>query len=250
MNLVEETLEPGVLRWMITNPRRRNALDPASFAFITRRAAELRGEVVILTGEGDRIFSAGFDLTTLPELAQSDPQSPPDTPLIAAAGAMIDADATFIAALNGPAIGAGVELAICCDLRLACPGVTLQVPAGKLGVIYHAAGLARLHAALGPGLVRRLILLGEAITADEALAVGALARLVPQDALADAALAAARALRATSPRSLRAHRDLFRRLDRAPLPPDALAAHHEARVAAYAATDLEATHRRALGRDT
>ena len=248
MPILEEPLEPGLLRWTIAHPARRNALDPAALAWIVRRSAELRGEVVILTGDGDRVFSAGFDLTALPELAAADPATPPDAPLIAAAAALVAADAAFIAAINGPAIGAAVELAACCDLRLACPAATFYVPAAKLGVVYHAAGLARLRAAFGAGLTRRLILLGDRVTADEALVAGFLARVVELPALPAAAVEVARVLRAGSPRSLRAHRDLLRLLDRAALPEGALAAHHDARVAAYAAADLEGARRRALDR--
>ncbi|MBK8266324.1 MAG: enoyl-CoA hydratase/isomerase family protein [Nannocystis sp.] len=247
----EESAAPGVLLWTLDHPQRRNVLDPLTLGWMVSRCSALRGEVVILTGAGEGVFSAGFDLRALPRLAAEDPGALPDSPLIAVTGAIARADATFIAAINGPAIGAAVELVLSCDLRIAAPTMSLMVPAAKLGVVYHAAGLVRLRAALGASLCRRLILLGETISAEEALATGAIERIVERDALLAAAMATARALSAGAPRSLRAHRALLRLLDQgAELPPAALVAHHEARVAAYAEADLEAAHRRALGRET
>lgn len=249
MPVVEETLAPGLLRWTLSNPRRRNAVDPEMLAWIARRAGELAGEVVLLCGEGDRVFCAGFDLNALPRLAAERPGVPPDQPLIDATAAMGRADGTFIAVLGGLVIGAGVELTCACDLRLARPGVTFQVPASKLGVVYHAAGLARFHAVFGPALCRRLLLAGEAIDADEALRAGALAGVVPAEALDAEAEALARRILAGAPHSLRHHRDLLRELERGPLDAERLDRHQAAREAAYGAADLDLARSRALGRE-
>lgn len=250
MPVLETRVAPGLLRWTLSNPARRNAVDPEMLAWIARRAGELAGEVVLLCGEGDRVFSAGFDLRALPRLAAADPTTPPDQPLIDAVAALQRADATFIAVLGGLVIGAAVELACACDLRLARRGITFQVPASKLGVVYHADGLVRFHAVFGPALARRLLLTGDAITAEEALAAGALAGLVDAEALRDAAESLGRRLLAGAPASLRAHRDFFRDLERRHLPAELLAEHRARRDEAYAAADLDRAHDRALGRKT
>ncbi|MFO7564921.1 MAG: enoyl-CoA hydratase/isomerase family protein [Enhygromyxa sp.] len=227
----EQELEPGVLAWVLDNPARRNAIAPPVFAWIARRCAELAGEVVILRGAGDRAFSSGFDLTALAEL-DGQRHEPPDDVLIRATAGMQEADATFIAALNGYVIGAGVELIAACDFRIACPAASLRVPAGKLGVVYHAAGLTRIHAAFGPTVVRRLFLANEQVPITDVRA--SLAHLVELAQLDEQALALARKIRELSPHSVAGNRRLLRAIDRATaLPADLLEAHEQARREAY-----------------
>ncbi|HVH99804.1 MAG TPA: enoyl-CoA hydratase/isomerase family protein [Enhygromyxa sp.] len=231
IGLREQELEPGVLSWVLDNPARRNAIAPPVFEWIAQRCAELRGEVVILRGAGDRAFSAGFDLTALAELDGSG-AVPPDDVLIRATAAMQDADATFIAAINGYVIGAGVELVAACDFRLACASASLRVPAGKLGVVYHAAGLTRIHAAFGSTVARRLLLAGEQVAITDAQA--SLVALVEIDQLDEQALALARRVRELSPLSVAGNRRLLRALDRSQaLPAELLEAHEHARREAY-----------------
>ncbi len=228
----ERELEPGVLRWELDNPARRNAIAPPVFEWIAHRCAELRGEAVILRGTGDRSFSAGFDLTALAELKARGDAAPPDQVLIRATAAMHDANASFIAAINGYVIGAGVELVAACDFRLACPAASLRVPAGKLGVVYHAAGLTRVHAAFGSTVARQLFLAGEQVAIADARA--SLVAIVELEQLDDEALALARRIREQSPHSVAGNRRLLRALDRAQaLPADLLEAHEQARRDAY-----------------
>jgi enoyl-CoA hydratase/carnithine racemase len=225
----EQELEPGVRSWVLDNPARRNAISPTVFEWIAKRCAELRGEVVILRGAGDRAFSSGFDLTALAELG---PGEPPDQVLIRATTAMQDADASFVAAINGYVIGAGVELVASCDFRLACPSASLRVPAGKLGVVYHAAGLTRIHAAFGSTVARRLFLAGEQVEITDARA--SLVALVELAQLDEQALALAHRIRELSPLSVAGNRRLLRALDRAQsLPAELLEAHEQARREAY-----------------
>jgi enoyl-CoA hydratase/carnithine racemase len=228
----EQVLEPGVLTWVLDNPARRNAIAPPVFEWIAARCAELRGEVVILRGAGDRAFSAGFDLSALAEHNLLGGAEPPDRTLIQATGAMQEADATFIAALNGYVIGAGVELVASCDFRLACPAASLRVPAGKLGVVYHAAGLVRVHAAFGSTVAGRLFLAGEVVAIADARA--SVVAIVELDQLDEQALALARRIRELSPRSVAGNRRLLRALDRAQaLPAELLEVHEQARRDAY-----------------
>ena len=215
----EHTLAPGLLRWTLSHPAKRNALSPEMLAWLQRRAAALSGEVVLLTGEGEPSFCAGFDLDALPEdPVPKNMSEAPDAALIAATAALRRADATLIAVLHGPIFGAGVELACCCDLRIARDDTRFTVPAARLGVVYHPAGVDLLHRCLGLALTQRLLLLGDTIDAAE---------------LADAAQAVAERLLAGSPASIRAHRDRLRGLD-----PDGEPDRYEAaRLAAYHSDD-------------
>jgi enoyl-CoA hydratase/carnithine racemase len=233
----EDTLEDGILRWVLCNEPRRNAVGPDTLTWMARRAADLEGEVVVLTGAGEESFCAGFDLTALAN--GGDPASgPPDASLLRATEEMVAADATFVAMLQGYAIGAGVELACSCDVRITRPGVRFSVPVGRIGVVYHAAGLARMHAAFGTAVTQRLILLGESVDASEAMAAGALVRIVPAAELASATLEIARRIRDAAPLSVQAHRNMLRQLSSgAPTPTAYLAEYERLRTVAYRSED-------------
>ena len=209
----EHTLAPGLLRWTLSHPAKRNALSPDMLAWLQQRAAALSGEVVLLTGEGEPSFCAGFDLDALPEdPVARDMSEAPDAPLVAATAALRRADATFVAVLHGPIFGAGVELACCCDLRLARDDTRFTVPAARLGVIYHPAGVDLLQRSLGLALTQRLLLLGDTLDAAELLRAGGVHSVHPADGLAEAADRVIERLLAGSPASLRAHRDRLRGL--------------------------------------
>ena len=228
----EQTLGEGVLRWTFDNAERKNAISPAVFVWIAARSAELAGEVVIVRGAGDEGFTAGFDLTALAENNLLRETGAPDRSLIAATEAMQESEATFIAAINGYVIGAGVEMISACDFRLARFGASLRLPAGRLGVVYHAAGLTRIHAALGATVTRRLILAGEKVPIEDVRA--SLCAIVSAEQLDRESLALARRIREQSPASVAGNRRLLRALDRhTALPDDLLAAHEQARREAY-----------------
>ena len=189
--------------------------------------------MVIIEGEGELGFCSGFDLT---ELAVEGAASPDET-LIAATDAMVNADATFVASITGHVIGAGVELACTCDFRVATPDASFRVPAGRLCVVYHGAGLGRIHATLGGTLTRSLVLAGEEVTATQVDAAGALYRLVPTEQRAAVTRELGRNIAKQAPGSVRGNRRLLRALDEKPLPDDLIAAHEEARAQTYRSAD-------------
>jgi len=237
---------PRIRRWTLHRSERRNALAPEDFRWIAQSSARLSGEVVILRGQGDTAFCAGFDLTKLsPEGSHAqqntsgEPNSPelPDHSLVVAMKAMVAADATFIAGINGYAIGAGVELAATCDFRLAVRHSSFRVPAGKLGVIYHAAGLARIRNVFGPAATRRLIIAGETLSAQQADDAGALHSVVLSEMLDDASLLLAQRITSLAPQSVSQNRRLLRAMDSIELPSEALQRHASARTRAYASAD-------------
>ena len=251
--------EHGVHTWWLCNEARRNAVSPAALWWIAARAPELAGEIVVLRGgppssspAAPKAFCAGFDLTALigsSPATHSDASELPDASLIAATAAMHRADATFVAAVEGYAIGAGVELCCACDLRVCVRGAYFAVPAAELGVVYHATGLVSVRAAFGPAAARRLLLLGERLSAEEAFAAGALVRLCEPEAFEDALADVIERLRRAAPLSLRGNRDLLRRLDHGPPRAETLDEHEARRRAAYASDDhQEARRARQAGR--
>jgi enoyl-CoA hydratase/carnithine racemase len=233
--IAEHRPREGVLRWELCNHARRNAVSPAVLRFIAQRCAALHGEVVVLEGAGDKAFCSGFDLTTLGR--DLVPGTLPDAPLIEATAAMRTADATLVAAIGGPAIGAGVELACACDFRIAVDTATFSIPAARLGVVYHADGLVSIRAAFGPALAAALVLAGHTIGAREALAAGALVRAVPRDVFAASVDALVDDLTAGVPRSVAGNRDLLRALAGGPLTDATRARHEHARARAYESVD-------------
>jgi uncharacterized protein YqeY len=144
------------------------------------------------------------------------------------------ADATFLAAIDGHVVGAGVELACACDLRCARAGVRFEVPAARLGVVYRAEGLAVLQHVFGAALVRRLVLLGERIDAALAHAHGAVDVLADADGFAAALDDVVARLRRTGAAARRGNRDALRTM--VPTIPSAFVlAHDRERAAAFAA---------------
>ena len=117
---------------------------------------------VIIRGAGNEAFCAGYDIGSLP-VADS-PQRPADLSKTNPVEALFEAVHRFpypvIAMLNGDAFGAGYELAVCCDLRIAADNVRIGMPPAKLGLVYPWTGLKRFVAAIGLASTRQLFYSG------------------------------------------------------------------------------------------
>lgn len=100
---------------------------------------------------------------------------------------ILELDPPIIVALHGWVIGASLQRALLCDIRIAAPDTRLRLPEVRYGVIPDAGGVARLHQMCGPGVASDLVLTGRAMDAEEALGHGVVSRLVPDDELDDAA---------------------------------------------------------------
>ena len=141
------------------------------------RDADVRA--VILAGTGDRAFCAGSDVKEFPSLSGR-----------VAVGKLIDENAAYnqlaalplptIAAIEGDALGGGLELALCCDLRVASTTAVLGLPEVRLGVMPGSGGTQRLPRLIGLARAKELILLGEIIDADTALRFGLVNRVAAQ----------------------------------------------------------------------
>lgn len=188
---VSVTSEGDIAVVAIDRPDRRNALD-APTAGAVADAISAAGEdhrVVILTGTGDS-FCAGGDLE---ELSRWSDQSEADIAdqLYGTFQNMIrnikDTDAVVIAAVGGPAVGAGMDLALACDLRVAGEGARFGQVWVRLGVIPGTGGAFLTQMLAGPTRAAELLLTGELIPAAEALEAGLVNAVVPDGELLDAA---------------------------------------------------------------
>jgi methylmalonyl-CoA decarboxylase len=195
----------------LSNPQKRNALDPHLLDALCAALSRLPSEgvrAVVLTGEGDKAFSAGYDITALPDEA-----APNDSPLARALDAISDGALPVIAALNGLVIGGGCELAATCDLRVAHPSVTLTMPPVRLGLVYSARGLRRFVALCGASRTRELFLTAEPVDAERALVWGLVDRVVPQEKVLESALSLARSIAKGAPLAVRWTRRVLERLE-------------------------------------
>ena len=175
----------------IERAERRNALDAATATALAEALGEagMKARVVILTGAG-KAFCAGGDLEELEAWSDKTPEEV-STTLYGSFQQMIRAirasDAVFIAAVNGAAVGAGMDLALACDLRVAADSARLGQVWVRLGVIPGTGGAFLTQHLAGPTKAAELLLTGDLITADEALAANLVNEVVTGDELPSAA---------------------------------------------------------------
>jgi enoyl-CoA hydratase/carnithine racemase len=159
-------------------------------------------KVVVVTGAGERAFSAGADIREFVE---------PLVPVkfreqrrrVEFRAAMDRCPQPIIAAVNGLALGGGLELALACDIRVAAAGATLGLTEINLAIIPGGGGTQRLPRLVGRGKALEMILTGARIPADEALRIGLVERVVPAGEALKAAIELARAIAAKAPVALR-----------------------------------------------
>lgn len=240
---MEETAHGPIAHLVIDHARRRNAIGPAVIAAMTARAAELAADdtvrLVTLRGVGD-VFAAGANVKMMARLDADGARA-----FITALGEAIEAVRTLpmptIAVLQGHCIGAAMELAAACDLRLADTTLITGMPEVRVGIpsVIQANLLPRL---IGWGKTSELLLTGRDIDAAEARALGFLERLVQPDALDGALAEWADAMLACEPAALRAQKAVMLGWN-----PDAVQG-HAASIEAYAATFTTGAPARAMAR--
>src|SRR5208282_4890771 len=170
------------IAWITFNrPKVLNALNHATMAELSqalRAASEDDAvRVVILTGAGEKAFVAGADIN---ELAKMNPVTGQQTSLYGQ-GVIRNFETMgkpSIAAINGFCLGGGCELALACSMRVASKTARIGQPEVKLGIMPGYGGSQRLPRLVGKGLAHEMILTGEMISADEALRIGLVNRVV------------------------------------------------------------------------
>lgn len=177
------SLDGTLGRLTLDQPERLNPIGSVALAELAEAAAWFDGteaSVVIVAGAG-RAFSAGFDLR---ELSGPPPEPPADpavrTPELGAAMAEAVAGmrAVTIAAVQGPCVGGGFVLALCCDLRVAAEDAWFSLPEVELGIPLAWGGVPRLVREIGPARTTELVLTCRRVPAAEALQLGLLNRVV------------------------------------------------------------------------
>ena len=182
---VHTTVDNGVLRVTIDRPSRMNAVTTESLDAIAdafgKHAGDAEARVAILTGAG-RAFCTGADLGGL------DTSAPPSSATIDAANRAAAAIRAFprpvIGAVNGPAAGVGVSLALACDLTIATESSYFLLAFTKVGLMPDGGATALVAASIGRARALKMALLAERLPAREALAAGLIADVYPDDEFA------------------------------------------------------------------
>jgi len=159
-------------------------------------------KVIVVTGAGDRAFSAGADIREFVEPA-SPTQLRERRKRIEYRAMMDRCPQPIIAAINGFALGGGLELALACDIRIAAENATLGLTEVNLAIIPGGGGTQRLPRLVGKGKALEMILTGARIPAAEALRIGLVERVVPTGEALKAATELARTIAEKAPIALR-----------------------------------------------
>ena len=166
----------------IDRPARSNALSRATLVALgsLTREAQTNPSIraIVVTGAGDKAFCAGADLKERQTMSESDVRAQLRL-YRSELGVLAASTKPVVAALNGAAIGGGLELALCCDLRVAATHARLGLPETTLGIIPGAGGTQRLARIVGEGRAKEMILLGRPLTAEQAFDAGLVNRLAP-----------------------------------------------------------------------
>jgi 2-(1,2-epoxy-1,2-dihydrophenyl)acetyl-CoA isomerase len=195
-----ETVEDGVATLTFNRPERMNALSPAMMDGLLRALPRLAGDpaakVVVLTGAG-RAFCAGGDVKRMAESRDQRSAAEATTDLRArmeVSRILHELPKPTIAMLNGPAAGAGLALALACDLRIAGESARLVTAFVKVGLSGDFGGSFFLTRLVGTARARELYFTARAVDAAEALSLGLVNRVEPDNRLAEATMDLARSL--------------------------------------------------------
>lgn len=158
---------------------KHNAISLATLAelqhAVSRAAADDAVRVIAITGAGDKAFASGSDLS---EVLHRDLRKALEPIVQGLADQLERTTKPTIAAINGICMGGGLEVALGCDLRVASRTARFATPEGKLGIIPGGGATARLPRIVGRGWGMEMLLMGEAIDAERALAIGLVTRVV------------------------------------------------------------------------
>jgi enoyl-CoA hydratase len=182
-------------------------------AEVDRLDADDSVRAIVLRGAGERAFVAGADISEFPALreAAAEAQESGSARGIQKLGARMDKARTpFIAAIHGFCLGGGLELAMCCDIRVASEDAQLGQPEIKLGLIPGGGGTQRLPRLVGLGRALLLTMTGDFVDARTAYDWGLVEKVVPREELHEAALGIARAISQRSPVAVGVLRELAR----------------------------------------
>ncbi len=192
---IEYRVEDGIAIITINRPKSLNALNTKTLQELCAAAwqagQDAAAGAVIVTGSGDKAFVAGADIK---EMVDFSPMQMKKFCLDGQAclATLEELEKPVVAAINGFALGGGLELALACDVRVASDRARLGVPEVSLGIIPGFGGTQRLPRLVGPGLAKEIAMSADMVDAARALSIGLVNQVVPPEQLMDAAKAMAK----------------------------------------------------------
>ncbi|GKT18036.1 enoyl-CoA hydratase/isomerase family protein [Acidovorax sp. SUPP2522] len=208
---------PGVVRVVLRHPGRLNAMSRAMWrqlrAVFEQLQADDGARCVLIEGEGDA-FCAGGDISEYPAF-RFDREALRDfheTDVWGGLAAMLACDVPIVAGIRGACMGAGVEIASCCDVRIAGAGARFGAPIARLGFPMAPREAQLVAGAVGDLIARQMLLEAATFGAEAMAARGFLNRVVADEALAAEALASARRIAALAPAAARMNKQTLRAL--------------------------------------
>jgi E-phenylitaconyl-CoA hydratase len=200
MAVVEYVKEGRIANIIINRPEAMNALNSEVFQGLWHAFAAFRDDndlwVAIITGAGDRAFCAGADIRGLVSGFSPEGDDVPVRP--------DNVWKPFIAAINGYCLGGGCELALMCDIRIASETAQFGQPEVNIGFMPAMGGTVRIPRFLPRAIAAEMLLTGNRITAQDALRIGLVSRVVPKDKLAETAKEIANTIITRGPLGVRA----------------------------------------------
>ncbi len=184
--IVHSAIEDGVAHLTLDNTKRKNALSISLLRALREAlaaAAEHGATTVVISGAGG-VFSTGADFG---DISGTSADSVYDLEVENSGAAIHSFPGPVIAAICGPCMGAAVELALSCDVRVCDTDAFFEVPAIRLGLLYSPRAIARLHRRLSSQSLARIFLLGERLTAQAARDAGIVAQVFPPGELTESA---------------------------------------------------------------
>ena len=203
----------AVARLTLNNPAKRNVLDhdvlDALATVMPRLDDGIETRCVLITGEPP-VFSAGYDIGSIPaETFEQDAERLVAHPFHEAMNAVHRHPWPTVAAVNGHALGGGLELAVSCDLRIAARSAKLGMPPAKLGLIYGHTGLRKFIETVGLPRTKELFLTGKNFGASRAEEIGLVHEVADDDEVSETGVQLAASIAANAPISMRGNKRII-----------------------------------------
>jgi len=204
-----QSVTDGVGVITFNNPEKRNAMSLDMWEGLGHALVELRDDpevrVVILVGTGDKAFVSGADISQFEKTRHNAEASEEYSKRSAAQRALLaDYPKPTIACIRGFCLGGGMQLAMMSDIRFAAEHSQFGIPAAKLGIAYGYDGLKHLVSLVGPSWARLIMYTGMKVDSAEALRIGLVDRVLPDNELWDATMEIARTISGNAPLAIQA----------------------------------------------
>jgi enoyl-CoA hydratase/carnithine racemase len=209
--------EGPLARITFDRPAARNAMTWTMYERLAAICAELRDDaavrVALLRGAGGKAFIAGTDIGQFTHFAAGDDGVGYERTMEGVLSALETLPIPTVALLEGWAVGGGLAIAACCDFRIATPGTKMGVPIARtLGNCLSMQNYARIVAALGTAVAKRMLVLGDFVSAEEAQAAGFVLDVVAPEAIDARAASLCERLARNAPITMRVSKEMIRRI--------------------------------------